>query len=231
MTIQMFDLTCANNQIYFSPYCWRIRMALQHKGLAFESVPWHFTDTEVLEARGGSRVPHIVDGETSLGDSWAIARYLDETYGGRPALMADAGARVRAKFVESWCVATVFRALRPLAVHSVFEIIADKDKAYFRQSREAMMGCRLEEISKDAAAEAHVLNDALKPMASALAEAEFVAGAAPDYSDYVLFGTLMWPYMVCRDNPLEMTGPVGLWFERMLDLFDGYARSAPRAHG
>ena len=227
MTIQLLDLTDASQRIFFSPYCWRTRMALKHKRLAFESLPWHFTEGDRLAASGGNRVPVIVDGDTCLGDSAEIAAYLDKTYPDAPALMADTAARSRATFIDAWCNATVFAPLRPLAVHAVFKIIAEKDKAYFRESRERMLKTKLEELSSDPDAEAAALNKALRPANEALAIAPFLAGAAPDYSDYILFGTLMWVYAVCPQNPIDMASPVGQWVGRVLDLHDGFARQAP----
>jgi glutathione S-transferase len=229
MTIQLFDLTDASQRIFFSPYCWRTRMALKHKGLAFESLPWHFTETGRLSASGGNRVPVIIDGATTMGESGDIATYLDKTYPDSPALMADDAARARARFLETWCNVSVFPSLRPIAVMSVFKIIAEKDKTYFRESRERMLKDKLEDLSTDPIAEAAALNAALRPASDALEQSAFFAGATPDYSDYVLFGTLMWPYMVCQDNPVDLTSPVGKWFERMLDLHDGYARGCPKA--
>ena len=229
MTIQLFDLTDASQRIFFSPYCWRTRMALKHKGLPFESLPWHFTETDRLAASGGKRVPVIVDGATTMSESWDIAAYLDKTYPNKPALLADATARARAKLIDSWCNATVFPPLRPIAVMSVFKIIAEKDIAYFRESRERMLKTKLEDLSVDPTAEAAALNKALGPANDAFAEAPFLAGDTPDYSDYILFGTLMWPYIACRDNPIEMESNAGKWFGRMLDLHDGYARSAPKS--
>jgi len=229
MTIQLFDLTDATQSIFFSPYCWRTRMALRHKGLTFESLPWHFTDADKLPAAVGVRVPVIIDGNTTMGESGDIAIYLDKTYPDKPALFADTAARARAKFVESWCVASIFPTMRPIAVPAVFELLAEQDKTYFRQSREKALGAKLEEISKDPTSEAAALNRALAPANAALSEAPFLAGDGPDYGDYVLFGTLMWPYTVCRDNPIDMASPTGQWFDRMLDLNDGYARNARRA--
>ena len=229
MTIQLFDLTDATHEIFFSPYCWRIRMALKHKGLDFKSTPWHFTDTDKLPEGAGNRVPIIIDGATTMGESGEIAAYLDRTYADKPALLADAAAQARAKFIESWCNASVFATLRPIAVEAVYKVIAEKDKAYFRESRERMLKAKLEDLSTDPQAEAAALNKALRPANDALAVSEFLAGDAPDYSDYILFGTLMWPYMVSPTNPIDMTSPVGQWFNRMLDLHDGYARSAPKA--
>ena len=115
----------------------------------------------------------------------------------------------------------------PIAVNAVFKIIAEKDKAYFRESRERMLKTRLEELSTDPDAEAAALNKVLGPANEALSAAAFLAGDAPDYGDYVLFGTLMWPYTVADANPIDMNSPVGQWFDRMLDHHDGYARRAP----
>lgn len=229
MTLQLFDLACANQKIYFSPYCWRTRMALRHKGLDFDSLPWHFTEKDRIAASGDTRVPVLVENGRQITDSWTIARHLDTAYPDLQPLMADTAARARAKFISGWCAATLFPLLVPLAVPSVFEIIAEKDKAYFRESREARFGCRIEDLSKDFDAECAALNNALTPAADALTESPYLAGDTPDYADYVLFGTLMWPYTVAPRDIIDPEGPVGTWFARLLDAHGGFARAAARA--
>ena len=32
-----------------SPYCWAIRFALVHKGLKYETVPWHFQEQDKIK--------------------------------------------------------------------------------------------------------------------------------------------------------------------------------------
>jgi len=231
VTLQLFDLTCANQRIFFSPYCWRTRMALRHKGLAFESLPWHFVEKDRIAESGGTRVPVLVADGRQIADSWAIARHLDAAYPNAPPLMADAAARARAKFIETWCATTLFPLLVPLAVPAVFEIIAEKDKSYFRESREARFGCRIEDVSKDFDAERTALIKALTPAADALTESPYLAGDAPDYADYILFGTLMWPYTVSPNEMIDPQSPLGTWFARLLNAHDGFARSAARAAG
>ncbi len=225
--IQLFDLADASQKIFFSPFCWRTRMALKHKGQAFESLPWHFTESDRLAPDGAKKVPEIIDQDRRIGESSDIALYLDEKYPDRPALMADSAARARTAFLESWCASAVFPALRPIAVPHVFKLIPEKDHAYFRESREKALGMPLEELSKDTAAEKMALNNALAPANAALAHAPYFAGDAPDYSDYILFGTLMWPYAVCPENPVDMASPVGQWFDRLLDHHGGFARNTP----
>jgi len=68
-----------------------------------------------------------------------------------------------------------------------------------------------------------------KPAADALGEASYLAGETPDYADFVLFGTLMWPYAVSKRDVIDMADPVGMWFARLLDAHDGFARKAARA--
>jgi hypothetical protein len=44
-----------------------------------------------------------------------------------------------------------------------------------------------------------------------------------------MFGTLQWPRCASRFEVLAEDDPVAEWRERMLDLFDGMGRKAPRA--
>ena len=55
MAIVMYDLAGADPALRFSPYCWRIRMALAHKGLPVETVPWRFTDKDAIAFSGQGR--------------------------------------------------------------------------------------------------------------------------------------------------------------------------------
>ena len=48
MQLKMYDLCGADKDRRFSPFCWRIKMALAHKGLDTEFIPWKFTDKEAL---------------------------------------------------------------------------------------------------------------------------------------------------------------------------------------
>lgn len=228
MTIQLYDLTDATREIFFSPYCWRIRMALKHKGLDFESIPWHFTDKNLIEEKSAGRVPVIVDDDRWVHESFDIARYLDEQYPDHPALMKDDAAVATARFIEAWCNFHVFATLRPISVLSVHKIIHEKDQLYFRESREAMLKQKLEDLSNDPAAEKKALAAALRPAEATFATQKFFGGSQPNYADFILFGTLMWPYQVCSNSPLEPGSNVDQWFNRLLDLNGGFARTAKR---
>ena len=61
MSIQLYDLASADPKLRFSPYCWRVKMALAHKGLEWEEIPWYFTEKERLPDPNAGTVPVLVD--------------------------------------------------------------------------------------------------------------------------------------------------------------------------
>lgn len=86
MGLQLYDLAGAEPERRFSPYCWRTKLALAHKGIAVETIPWRFTDKDTIAFSGQGRVPVLVDGDRIVSDSWVIATYLEKTYADRPSL-------------------------------------------------------------------------------------------------------------------------------------------------
>src|ERR1700684_3445277 len=101
MSIVLYDLAGADPDLRFSPYCWRTRFALAHKGLPVEAVPWRFTDREAIAFSGQGKVPVIQDDGNVVSDSWSIAEYLEDHY---PTLTLFGGAtgKAHALFVNSW---------------------------------------------------------------------------------------------------------------------------------
>src|SRR3982074_3237789 len=102
MPITMYDLAGAQAGRRFSPFCWRARMALAHKGLAVETVPWRFTEKDRLPQPNQGRGPGIVAASRAGHDSAAIADYLDGRYADRPSLFGDETARALTRFVQNW---------------------------------------------------------------------------------------------------------------------------------
>lgn len=89
---------------YFrSSACYRVRIALNLKGLAYESAPVSLLDNaqcapEYLSKNPQGLIPALLDGELLLTQSLAICEYLEEAYP-QPALLPNdtiGRARVRA---------------------------------------------------------------------------------------------------------------------------------------
>src|SRR5271157_2025590 len=100
--LQLYDLAGAEEDRRFSPYCWRIRMALAHKGLEVETIPWRFTEKQAIARSDQGRVPVLVDGERWVSDSWTIANYLEDTHPDRPSLFGGPAGRALSHFHANW---------------------------------------------------------------------------------------------------------------------------------
>ena len=226
MAIKLWDLAAAEDDRRFSPYCWRVKMALAHKGLQFESFPWRFTEKDAIAFSGQKLVPVIVDGNRFVCDSWIIASYLDEAYPDRPLLFAGEEARTLAFFAKHWVERVVHPAVLRAILPDLYAHLHDKDKAYFRESREKRFGMTLEQLAADPNKKLADFRGALEPVRPGIVQHPFVCGHGPGYADYILFGAFMWSRAVSPVRLLEPDDPLFAWRERMLDLFGGFARAA-----
>lgn len=228
MTIELHDLAAADPSVRFSPYCWRVRMALAHKGLDVTTIPWRFTDKAAIADSGQGAVPVIRDKGRVLHDSWAIALYLDEAYPDRPKLFAGVQARGLANVLRFWSQSTLHPVILKTIIMDLFHAIAPEDQPYFRTSREARFGMTLERFAFSPESGAAVLAQNLSPMRAALDSQEFICGSRPAFADYMVFGAFMWARSVSSISLLDPGDPVHEWRERMLDLYDGLGRAASR---
>ena len=142
MTIAMYDLAGAQADRRFSPFCWRARMALAHKGLDVETVPWRFTDKEKLPEPNAGRVPVIVDGDRVVHDSTAIADYLEQRYPDCPSLFCGEIGRALARFVQNWTETLLLPGLIRLVLLDIHRHCAPEDQDYFRSTREKIRATR-----------------------------------------------------------------------------------------
>ena len=76
MPLKLYELVGTDASRPFSPFCWRTRMALAHKGLSAETIPWCFTEKSAIAPHGSEKVPVLLDRDRAVVDSWTIANYL-----------------------------------------------------------------------------------------------------------------------------------------------------------
>ena len=222
MAITLYELV-GRDDLRFSPYCWRTRFALAHKGLAFDTVPVRFADKQAIAFSGQERVPVLRDGDRAVHDSWAIACYLDEAYPDLPPLFASAQERAMARFINSWSDLQVNPRFILLVVRDVYDNIDERDRAYFLETREKRFGTTLDALHEARDERLPGARAALAPVRAVLADQPFIAGDEPGYADYVLMGTCQWVRIVSPYRIIEPDDPVHEWRERMLALFDGMA--------
>lgn len=228
MGLKLYELAGADPALRFSPHCWKTRMALKHKGLDAEGIPWRFTEKPAIAFSNQTTVPVLIDGVQVVGDSWRIALYLEERYPDKPSLFDNNGVQLT-RFINSWADTTLLPAIARIIVVDIYGCIDPIDKDYFRTSREKAFGDSLEGVVSDRASHLAALKRALNPLRQVLREQEFISGAGPTYADYVVFGMFMWARCCSPVSLLAEDDPIYHWRERMLDLFDGSARSAPCA--
>jgi glutathione S-transferase len=224
--MRLYELAGADPDRRFSPYCWRIRLALAHKGLEAETVPWRFTEKAVIAPSGQGKVPVLVDGDRWIFESWDIANYLEDAYPDRPSLFGGETGRGMARFYSATSDAMGLPMLRLLA-RDILDHLADVDRDYFRQSREARFGKSLEAFAEGRDERLPAFRDSLAALRATLAAQPFLAGSAPNYADYAVFGHFQWARAVSPFQLLAADDPVAAWRERMLDLYGGLARSNP----
>jgi glutathione S-transferase len=226
MTIILYDLAGADPDRRFSPFCWRTRMAIAHKGLAVEAVAWRFTEKDAIAFSGQGKVPVIVDNGKTVIDSWVIADYLDEKYSQKP-LLATPGERALAHFVSAWCDAVVHPAIGRIVVADIPRHLAEKDKGYFRKSREERYGMKLEDVSAGREEKISAFRQTIQPMRATVEAQPYLGGTSPNYADYVVFGAFQWARCISTAKLLAADDPVAAWRRRMLEAFDGLAGKAP----
>jgi hypothetical protein len=106
---------------------------------------------------------------------------------------------------------------------------APEDQDYFRRSREERFGATLEEVVHDRQARLPAFRTSLDPLRRTVERQDFISGKTPAYADYIIFGAFQWAGAISDFEVLAADDPVRIWRGRMLDLFDGLARRAPRS--
>jgi len=228
MTRKLFELVGTDPARPFSPYCWRTRLALAHKGLEAETIPWRFMQKGAIAPYNSEKVPVLLDGDKAVVDSFVIANYLEDTYPDRPSLFGGEGGRAAARFLNSFGDMIVIAGIFPMVVADISQRLDGDDYAYFRKSREARFGGKpLEDVAADRVSRVEGFRKTLEPLRLMLRAQPFVGGSAPNYGDYIMFGGFQWARAVSPFKLLTEDDPVYAWRERMLDAHDGLARKSP----
>lgn len=222
--VRLYELVLENGRSA-SPFVWRIRYALAHKGIAYESVPLGFI--EIPKVFGGrfKTVPVIEHGEAMMAESWDIADYLDRAFPERPRLFSGPEEHAMVRLFDSWFIICVVRQILPVIMLDVHNAARAEDRPYFRESREARFKSTLESLSADRAARLPALREALAPLRHHLSAHRFLGGDTPNYADYIGLGVFEWVASVATVPLFASDDEVmRAWLDRGFDLFGGVGR-------
>lgn len=212
----------------YSLFSWRVRMALRHKGLAFDTQPVCMSDKEAIAFSGGKTVPVIRDGETVVRDSWKIAEYLDDRYPEKSLFGGPIGRGV-SQTCCVWVDRELVPAMLPVIAADIHERVDPADDRYFRQTMEGILKRTLEETREGREDALRRLGRVLEPLQAALKRQPYACGQNPAYADYALFSVFQWARVMSPQEVLGPESPLCSWRERLLDLYDGFARNVPIA--
>lgn len=222
----LFELAGADPELRISPHCWKIRMALSHKGATARFMPWRFSDKADIAFSGHAAVPLLVDDNVPIGDSWRIANHLEKRFPDARSLADGSGSLATCAFTNGWADMTLMPAIARVILPDVYHVLHAPDQSYFRSSREAFLGISIDELATQQQENLGELKRVLTPLRGTLKRQRFLAGSAPSYADYCVFGMFMWSRCVSAIALVASDDPIHSWSERMLDLFDGLGRNA-----
>ena len=223
----LYELDAINEQ-YFSPYSWRILMSLNHKNLYkdVKRVQVKFSDKSLISHKGFNTVPVLEDGNNWTGESLKIAKYLEKAYPNQPSLFGGSENMNLTSIINQMLDTKIIGILARIIVGDVYKVLQPDDKIYFRKSREKILNKPIEEIELDSNKYIPVLQKELNPFRKVIRNNNFFTGPKPMYCDYILFGFFMWARNTRKKQLLEKDDVLWLWRERMLNLFDGFAKKS-----
>lgn len=222
--IEMWELAGEKDRRY-SNFSWRTRMALRHKQLDVDYRPILLTDKASIAFSGGTTVPVIRDRDTVVRDSWSIAEYLESSYPERPSLFGGDTGKALARLANNWVDRTVLAAAFPLLAIDALAIQHEDDRPYFTGLIERLCAASIGELRAGQAGNAKRLAKAVDPARATLKRQPYLSGTTPGYADYALFSIYQWARIVSPLDLLADDPVMRAWFEKLLDLNDGFARS------
>lgn len=213
----LYELCGAESDRLFSAYSWRVRMTLGLKGLDFEGRPTPFT--QIPKALEGihKTVPVLIDGDTTVTESFAICSYLEDTYADTPSVFGGAGGKANAALIDNLIVTGLYPTISRMIIKDIHDQLAPGDAVYFRQSREKRFGASLEDVQRGRDKERNKLATFLKPYRRRLTETPFLGGDGLLYADIALASSFCWAKATSSYDTLDGDTVFQDWFDRVLD--------------
>jgi glutathione S-transferase len=222
--LRLYELALDNGRSA-SPYVWRIRYALAHKGLPCELVPVGFTEIPALFGGRFKTLPVLEHGDTMLAESWDIAEYLDRAFPDRPPLFAGPAELAMVRLTDAWYSSEISRKMFGVYVLDIHNAARPEDRAYFRRTREQRLkGVTLEDFTADRESRLPALRDALMPLRAHLSRFPYLGGSGPNYADYIALGSFLWVASVSTLPLLAHDDTLRTWIDRGFDLYGGLGR-------
>jgi glutathione S-transferase len=206
-----------------SPYCWRVMLALEHKGLAYDSQAVALDQQEhqsphMLKLNPRGRVPVLRDGDYVVFESVAILYYLDWRFPVRPIFGGDPQ--------EAGVISRVICEYQAYAEPSLMKIV--------EAVQHGTAPDRVDELTEAM----HIVAREARTIEGRLSKADWIVGLGYSAVDMVVFPGIQLlrralahksaAELGARFLPMETNYPaLARWIARIESL-PGYARACPR---
>ncbi|MCC3861941.1 glutathione S-transferase N-terminal domain-containing protein [Pseudemcibacter aquimaris] len=220
--MKLYELVGRDPNMPFSPFAWRSKLALAHKGLKFESVPLRFTEiADTLSFADSKTVPVLVDGENIIPDSWHIACYIQDAYPDGADLFGGPRGRAAAHLFGFQMGMPLLMPLFRTLVSDIYKILDERDQDFFRKTREPRIGCTIEDAAENYHDALVTFQNNLIPYEAYLKSSEYFCGDSPAYQDYCFYSLFLWARATSPKSILKEDSPIKKWLDKMDGLFDG----------
>ncbi|KAF8527802.1 hypothetical protein JB92DRAFT_2865298 [Gautieria morchelliformis] len=241
--ITLYDAPSDFNGKAWSANMWKARYALNYKGVPYKTVWLEYPEIEPTMRSIGAAptrkkpdgsplytLPVIVDpsrtapsgGPTVVSESFHIAEYLDETYPtpSTGALFPPGTKALQQLFYDHF-YKNVAMVTIPMALPELFKHLNEGSRPYWRLTREAMLGGKLEEVCAKSSEKWNGVWDELEKAFGVLAALldkngkdgnTLVMGTHPTFSDFVIAAFLEMHFLLCPEEWQRMrTWNGGRW--------------------
>ncbi|PFH48516.1 hypothetical protein AMATHDRAFT_76675 [Amanita thiersii Skay4041] len=230
--IIFYDLACKKPNYAWGPNNWKIRYALNYKRIPYTTEWLEFTEIEAIcREKGIPPTMKKVDGspmytlpaiwdpntKTGLADSLTIAAYLERTYPDTPATFFPGITNPEYMQIMNAITLPEMKGIRWFVVPRVCDLLNEASQPYFRSTREAMFGRRLEDVLPKEGEEAQAVWGEVRKgldivdgwLAESRARASagesgssgpFARGEQVTYVDFALAGYLVWVRYVLGED-------------------------------
>jgi glutathione S-transferase len=223
-TIRLYDLVLKSG-VTLSPFVWRTKLAILHKGFAIDDVPTSYMGIRRILDGSYRRLPVIDDDGTIVPDSWDIAEYLDSTYPDRPLLYRSQAEKNFASFLDQWMWKGMIHAWFSCFTLDQVKLVHDEDREYVLDAHQNRIFKRpLEEVVADREQRLLDARPLLDPLRALVTRSKWLAGDEPNQIDYIALGNFLWAASLASHPPLAKDDPLMDWLDRGFDLFDGVGR-------
>jgi glutathione S-transferase len=205
-----------------SPFSWRVLLALEHKGLPYDSQRLHFDKQEhqspqMLKLNPRGRVPVLKDDDYVVFESVAVLYYLDVKYPARPIFGTSAE--------EAGVIMRVICEFQAYAEPALGKIVS------------AIFADRVGEAIDELTDAMHVVGREARTIEGRLSKEQWIVGAGYSATDMVIFPWIQLlrraldkpaaAELGARFLPMERNYPaLARWISR-IEALPGYERTYP----